>query len=89
MELIVAYFRDLDCNNSVENNGEWVINENVSFNYSPCLDDAFNFVHTNSLHLSLPISEMACMLVKNKKESVFVIPPKWDQFPIVFGRVQT
>ena len=33
-ELIVAYFNDPDCNNSTENDSEWVLNENFNFDYS-------------------------------------------------------
>jgi len=40
--------------------------------------------------MPLPISEMACMQVEDNERSAFVVPPsKRDQFPIVFGRVQT
>jgi len=31
LELIIAYLDDPDCNNPAENEGEWVLNENVAF----------------------------------------------------------
>ena len=67
-----------------------VINEIVAFDYSSCIEDVFNFVHTNSLHMPLPISEMARMQVEDNEGSVFIVPPsKRDQSPIAFSRVQT
>ena len=35
---IVAYFNDLKCNNPIEDDGERVINENVTFNYPVSVD---------------------------------------------------
>ena len=34
-ELIIAYL----CNNSADNGDEWVLNENVNFDFSLCCDD--------------------------------------------------
>jgi len=34
MKPIIAYLDDPDCNNHVKNEGEWVLNENIAFNYS-------------------------------------------------------
>jgi len=36
---IVAYLNDSDRNNSADNGDEWVIKENVNFNYFVCCDD--------------------------------------------------
>ena len=44
MELIVAYLDDPDCNNLAENEGEWILNENVAFDYSLYLEDVFKSV---------------------------------------------
>jgi len=38
-ESIVAYLNDHDCNNSADNGDEWVLNENVNFDYFLCYDD--------------------------------------------------
>ena len=38
-ESLVAYFNDPHCNNSAKNDGEWVLNENVNFNYFLYFDD--------------------------------------------------
>jgi len=80
MEPIIAYLGSPECNNPAKNDGEWVINENVAFDYSLCLDHAFNSVDTSSLHMPLPISEMACRHIKDGEGSVFVTPSsKRDQ----------
>ena len=55
IEPIVAYLDDLDCNNLNENKGEWVLNENVAFDYSLCFEDIFKSVDISSLHIPLPI----------------------------------
>ena len=90
MEPIVAYLCHLDCNDSVENDGEWTINENVAFANSSCLDDVFNSIHTNSMPTPLPISKMACIQVEDNEGFVFLIPlSKKGQSLIVFSRVQT
>ena len=89
MEPIVAYLDDHDCNNPGENECEWVLNENVAFDYSLCLEDILKSVDICSLHISLPISKMACMHIEENEGSVFIFPPsKRNQSPIVFGRGQ-
>jgi len=90
IEPIVAYLNDSDCNNLAENKGEWVLNENVAFGYSLYLEDVFKSVDISFFHMSLPISEMACMNIEDNEGSVFIVPPsKRDESPIVFGRGQT
>jgi len=88
MEPTVAYLNDSDCNDFAENNGEWVINENVAFDYSLCLDDIFNFIKSSSLHMPLPTATMACMRIEDDDESVFIVlSSKKSQSPIAFGKV--
>jgi len=55
MEPIVAYPDDPDCNNPAENDGKWILNENVAFDYSLCLKDIFKSIDISSLHMPLPI----------------------------------
>jgi len=55
LEPIAAYLHDPECNNPADDNGEWVINKNVVFNYSLRLDDALNSADINSLHILMPI----------------------------------
>jgi len=54
MEPIVAYLHDPDCNNSTENDSEWVINENVAFDYSLYFDDVPNAVDSSFLYMPCP-----------------------------------
>jgi len=90
IEPIIAYLDDFDCNNLVENEGEWVLNETVAFDYSLCLEDVFIFVDISSLHMPLPISEMICIHITDNEESVLIAPTtKRDQSPIIFSRSQT
>ena len=42
---IVAYFNDSKCNNPIEDDGEWVINENVTFDYLVSVDNASVHMH--------------------------------------------
>jgi len=42
MEPIIAYLDDPYCNNSAKNDGKWVLNENVNFDYSLYFDDVPN-----------------------------------------------
>ena len=37
-EPIIAYLNDPDCNNSADNGDEWVLNENINFDYSLCCE---------------------------------------------------
>jgi len=85
IEPIVAYMNDYDYNDPTVNECEWILNENIAFDYSLCLENVS--VNVRSLHIPLPISEMAWMQIQNNEESVFIVPPcKRDQSPIVFGR---
>jgi len=62
MKPIVAYLSDFDCNNLDENDGKWVLNEDVAFDYSSCFEDVFKSVDISSLHMPLPISKWhACI----------------------------
>ena len=54
-----------------------------------CHENIFKSVDISSLHMPLPISEMACMHIEDNEGSVFIIPPtKRDQSPIIFDRSQ-
>jgi len=52
MEPIVAYLNDPDCNNSTENDGEWVLNENIAFNYSLFFDDVTNQLTISAVYFA-------------------------------------
>ena len=89
IEPIVAFLNDPDCNNLTENEGNWVLNENVAFNYSLCLEYILKSIDINSLYMPLAISEMVCMHIKDNEGSVVIVPPsKRDQSLTIFGRGQ-
>jgi len=86
-ESIIAHLNDPDYNNSADNDDEWVLNENVNFNYSLCCDDVNNHVDMSPLHIPLPMSTV-CMHIEENDKSVFIVPPsKKDQSPIICGQV--
>jgi len=86
-ETIIAYLDGPDCNNSADNRDEWVLNENINFDYSLCCDDVNSPIDMNPLHKPLPMST-TCMHIEENDRSVFVVPSsKKDQSLIIFGRV--
>jgi len=68
IEPIIAYLNDYDCNNPAENEGEWVLNENIAFDYSLCLEDVS--VNVRFLHMPLPISDMAHIHIQDNEEFI-------------------
>ena len=85
---IVAYLKDPECYNPTEDDGEWVINENITFDY-PVSVDLFKSTDDTSLHMPLSMLSMISTSIKNGKGSVFVVPQSNKiQSPIVFCRVQ-
>jgi len=65
---IVAYLNDPECNNPDDD--EWVINENVTFDY-PMSVDVFKSVDNSSLHMPLSMLSMTSTLVENGEGSIF------------------
>jgi len=87
-ELIIAYLDDPDCNNSADNSNEWILNENINFDYSLCCDDVYSHIDMSPLYMPLPMST-TCMHIEENDGSIFVVPSsKKDQSPIIFGRVR-
>ena len=63
-EPIVACFNNPQCNNPSEDDDEWVINDNVSFDY-PTGVELFESIANTSLHMplhkpSIPGTSMEC-----------------------------
>jgi len=74
--------------NPIGDDDEWVINENVTFDY-PKSVELFESVDNSSLHMPLHVQSMTRTSVECAEGSVFVVPPsKRSQSPIVFGRAQ-
>jgi len=88
-ETIIAYLVDPDCNNSTDNSDEWILNENVNFDYSLCCDNVYSPIDMTPQYMPLPMS-MTCMHIEENDGSVFAVPSsKKDQSPIIiFGRVR-
>jgi len=83
---IVAYLNNLECNNSIKDDGKWAINENITFDY-PVSVDLFKYAGNTSLHMPLSMLSMTSTPIENDEESVFVVPSsKTNQSSIVFGR---
>jgi len=59
---IVTYFNDPEYNNPIEDDGEWGINENVTFDY-PVSVDLFKFADDTSLHMPMSILSVTSMPV--------------------------
>jgi len=89
LEPIIAYLDDPDCNYPAENEGEWILNKNIVFDYSLCLGDVFKSVDISLLHMPLPVSEMICMHIEDNEGSIFIAPlSKRDESLIIPGRGQ-
>jgi len=71
---IVAYLNDPECNNPTEDDGEWVINENIIFDYLVSVD-LFKSTDDASLHMPLSMLSMTSTPVENGEGSIFVVPP--------------
>jgi len=85
---IVTYFNDPKCNNPIEDDGEWVINENITFDY-PVSVDLFKSVDDTSLYIPLSMISVTSTPVESGEGFVFMIPPsKRSQSLIIFCRVQ-
>jgi len=57
LEPMVAYLDNSDCNDPAENKSEWVLNEDVAFDYSLYLEDVFKSVNISPLHMPLSIAK--------------------------------
>ena len=89
-ELIVAYLGDSTCkNDTVENDNEWVLNEDVSFDYSYCLNVP-ETTYLNSLHMPISTMMKACTYTEDSDRAIFIVPSSQkDQTPIIFGRIHS
>jgi len=86
--MIIAYLDDPDCNNSADNGDEWILNENVNFDYHLYCDDVYCPIDMSPLYMPLPMLTM-CMQIEENDGPVLVLPSsKKDQSPIIFGRVR-
>ena len=87
---IVSYLCDSTCNNdTAEDDSEWVLNEDVTFDYSYYLDIS-ETTYPNSLHMPISIMMKACTYIEDGDRAIFIISPSQeDQSSIIFGRIHS
>jgi len=79
---IVAYLNNPECNNPIEDDEEWVINENITCDH-PMSVDLYKSANDTSLHMPLSMLIVTSTPVENGEGSVFMVPPsKRNQSPI-------
>ena len=87
-ELVIACFNNPQCNTLSEDESEWVINDNISFDY-PVSVELFESITDSSLHMPLHKPSTLSTSVESIEGSVLVVPPsKEGQSPIIFGKAQ-
>ena len=87
-EPIIACLNNPLCNSPSEDEGEWVINDNISFDY-PASVGLFESITDSSLHMPLHKPSASSTPMESAEGAVLVIPPsKEGQLPIIFGRTQ-
>ena len=87
-EPIIACLNNLQCNTPSEDEGEWVINDNIFFDY-PMSVGLFESVTDSSLHMPLHKPSASGTPMESIEGAILVIPPsKEGQLPIVFGKAQ-
>jgi len=87
-EPIVACFNNHRCNTPSEDDDEWVINDNVSFDYLASVE-LFESITNSSLHMPLHKPSTSSTSVECIEGSILVVPPsKKGQSPIIFGKAR-
>ena len=87
-ESIIARFNNPQCNTPFEDDDEWVINDNVFFDY-PVSFELFESVTNSSLHMPLHKPSTSSTSVECIEGSIFVVSPsKKGQSPIIFSKAQ-
>jgi len=87
-EPIIACLNNPQCNTSSEDEGEWVINDNISFDY-PVSVGLFESIMDSSLHMPLHKPSASSTPMEAIEGATLVIPPsKQGQLPIIFSRTQ-
>ena len=85
---IVACLNNPQYNTPSEDDGEWIINDKISFDY-PVSVELFESVTDSSLHMPLHKPSASSTPVESIEGSVLVVPPsKEGQLPIIFGKAQ-
>jgi len=87
-EPIIACLNDPLCNTPSEEEGEWVMNDNISFDY-PASIGSIKSITDGALYMPVHEPSAVSTSVKAIEGATLVIPPsKPGQLPIIFGRTQ-
>jgi len=87
-EPIIACLNNPQCNTPSEDEGEWVINDNIPFDY-PVSVRLFKSITDSSLHTPLHKPSASETPMESIEGAVLVIPPsKEGQSPIIFGKAK-
>ena len=87
-EPIIACLNNPQCNTPSEDEGEWVINDNIFFDY-PVSVGLFESVMDSSLHMPFHKPSASGTPMESIEGVVLLIPPsKEGQLPIIFGKAQ-
>jgi len=87
-EPIVVCLNNPQCNTPSEEEGEWVINDNISFDY-PARTELLGSITNSSLHMPLPKPSASRTSMQSVEGALLVIPPsKEGQLPIIFDKAQ-
>jgi len=87
-EPIVACLNNSQYNTPSEDEREWVINVNISFDY-PVSVELFKSVTDSSLHMPVHKPSTSSTPVEFIEGSILVVPPSKEcQLPIIFGKAQ-
>ena len=87
-EPIIACLNNPQCNTPPEDEGEWVINDNIFFDY-PVSVRLFESITDSSLHMPLHRPSASDTPMESIEGAVLVIPPsKEGQLPIIFSEAQ-
>ena len=87
-EPIIACLNNPQCNIPSEDDGEWVINDNISSDY-PASIGSIKSITDGSLHMPLHKAGAANTPMEAIEGATLVVPPsKQGQSPIIFGRTR-
>ena len=87
-EPIIACLNNPRCKIPSDEEGEWIINDNISFDY-PASTEPIKSIMGGSLHMPVHEPSVASTSVETIEGATLVIPPsKRGQLPIIFGRTQ-
>jgi len=87
---LVIYLDDIPCNSdTVDDDDEWVINENASFEYPVCVENTNDLFNTGTFHLPILTSMETCLSIEDERKAIYIIPSRGkDQSPIIFGKAR-